>query len=191
MQSKFLYKVEDIVRYNEGIYSYSYPSQTRINVPIPCDCINDGEFLGHTFQYSVPLGDNYSAIASGSFSNLVTTEWLQNTNNYPKGAILAGGTVNVTVNCSCGDSNVSKDYGLFITYPLRTEDSLQSIATQTKLDPELLMKYNPGVNFSKGSGLVYIPGRDENGNYPPLHQSSGGLSILTQKKVVLLIIVCN
>ncbi|XLT00369.1 hypothetical protein HN51_049720 [Arachis hypogaea] len=175
MQSKFLYKVEDIVRYNEGIYSYSYPSQTRINVPIPCDCINDGEFLGHTFQYSVTLGDNYSAIASGSFSNLVTTEWLQNTNNYPKDAILAGGTVNVTVNCSCGDSNISKDYGLFITYPLRTEDSLQSIANQTKLDPELLMKYNPGVNFNKGSGLVYIPGRDENGNYPPLHPSSGGL----------------
>ncbi|QHO27103.1 chitin elicitor receptor kinase 1 isoform X2 [Arachis hypogaea] len=116
------------------------------------------EFLCHTFQYSVTRDDDYSAITNGTFSNLVTAEWLQNTNSYSQDAIPAGGKVNVTVNCSCGDSNISKDYGLFITYPLKPEDSLQSIANQTKLDPEL-MKYNPGVNFSKGSGLVYIPGR--------------------------------
>ncbi|XP_020962835.1 chitin elicitor receptor kinase 1-like isoform X2 [Arachis ipaensis] len=103
--------------------------------------MNDGEFLCHTFQYSVTR-DDYSAIANGTFSNLVTAEWLQNTNSYSQDAIPAGG---------------------------------KSIANQTKLDPELLMKYNPGVNFSKGSGLVYIPGRDENGNYAPLRPSSGGL----------------
>ncbi|QHN91327.1 uncharacterized protein DS421_17g573900 [Arachis hypogaea] len=172
MQSNLLHKVEDIVRYNKDT---SYPSHTRVNVPIPCDCINDGEFLGHTFQYSVTRGDDYLTIANGTFSNLVTAEWLQNTNSYSQDAIPAGGKVNVTVNCSCGDSNISKHYGLFITYPLRPEDSLQSIANQTKLDPELLMKYNPSVNFSKGNGLVYIPGRDENGNYAPLRPSSGGL----------------
>ncbi|XLT00397.1 hypothetical protein HN51_049748 [Arachis hypogaea] len=133
---------------------------------------HDGEFLCHTFQYSVTR-DDYSAIANGTFSNLVTAEWLQNTNSYSQDAIPAGGKVNVTVNCSCGDSNISKHYGLFITYPLKPEDSLQSIANQTKLDPELLMKYNPGVNFSKGSGLVYIPGRDENGNYAPLRPRTG------------------
>ncbi|RYR45887.1 hypothetical protein Ahy_A07g031655 [Arachis hypogaea] len=160
------------------------------------------EFLCHTFQYSVTRDDDYSAITNGTFSNLVTAEWLQNTNSYSQDAIPAGGKVNVTVNCSCGDSNISKDYGLFITYPLKPEDSLQSIANQTKLDPEL-MKYNPGVNFSKGSGLVYIPGRgslsdfdamfrnlnleknssyffsfhfpNENGNYAPLRPSSGVL----------------
>ncbi|RYR00203.1 hypothetical protein Ahy_B07g088307 isoform B [Arachis hypogaea] len=151
MQSNLLHKVEDIVRYNKDT---SYPSHTRVNVPIPCDCINDGEFLGHTFQYSVTRGDDYLTIANGTFSNLVTAEWLQNTNSYSQDAIPAGGKVNVTVNCSCGDSNISKHYGLFITYPLRPEDSLQSIANQTKLDPELLMKYNPSVNFSKGNGLM-------------------------------------
>ncbi|KAL1348117.1 hypothetical protein AAHE18_07G056400 [Arachis hypogaea] len=83
------------------------------------------EFLCHTFQYSVTRDDDYSAITNGTFSNLVTAEWLQNTNSYSQDAIPAGG---------------------------------KSIANQTKLDPEL-MKYNPGVNFSKGSGLVYIPGR--------------------------------
>ncbi|MCI15273.1 receptor-like protein kinase, partial [Trifolium medium] len=54
---------------------------------------------------------------------------------------------------------VSKDYGLFITYPLRREDTLESIANDTELDAELLQSYNPGVNFSQGTGLVFIPGK--------------------------------
>jgi chitin elicitor receptor kinase 1 len=36
---------------------------------------------------------------------------------------------------------------------------LESIAKDTKLDAELLQRYNPGVNFSQGSGLVFIPGK--------------------------------
>lgn len=44
------------------------------------------------------------------------------------------------------------------------------ISNKTKVDVELLQKYNPGVNFSQGTGLVYIPGKDTNAsNYAPLH----------------------
>ncbi|XP_076896371.1 chitin elicitor receptor kinase 1-like [Bidens hawaiensis] len=75
------------------------------------------------------------------------------------------------VNCSCGDTSVSKDYGLFVTYPLRPEDTLKSVASAANLSSELIRSYNPGSNFT--SGLVYIPGRDENGNYPSLKSSSG------------------
>ncbi|KAK2377415.1 lysM domain receptor kinase [Trifolium repens] len=64
---------------------------------------------------------------------------------------------------------VSKDYGLFITYPLRTGDTLQKIANESKLDEGLLQNYNPGVDFGKESGIVFIPGRDQNGNYVPLY----------------------
>ncbi|XP_052108117.1 lysM domain receptor-like kinase 3 isoform X1 [Arachis duranensis] len=157
---------EDIVSYNNGTIKSkdSVTSSTRINVPFPCECIN-GEFLGHVFQYSVLSSDTYDTIANWSYSNLVTAEWLQNTNTYSPNNIPYPATVNVTVNCSCGNGDVSKDYGLFITYPLRHEDSLESIANKTKIDAKLLQGYNPGVNFSKGSGLVYIPGKDENGNY--------------------------
>ncbi|WJX59077.1 hypothetical protein P8452_44456 [Trifolium repens] len=77
--------------------------------------------------------------------------------------------VNVTVNSSCGNRKVSKDYGLFITYPLSPKHTLESIAKDTKLDAELLQRYNPGVNFSQGSGLVFIPGKDKNGSYFPFH----------------------
>nr|AAQ73158.1 LysM domain-containing receptor-like kinase 7 [Medicago truncatula] len=177
MQSNLVTKPEDIVSYNTDTITNKdfVQSFTRVNVPFPCDCIHD-EFLGHIFQYQVATKDTYLSVASNNYSNLTTSEWLQNFNSYPSNDIPDTGTLNVTVNCSCGNSDVSKDYGLFITYPLRPEDSLELISNKTEIDAELLQKYNPGVNFSQGSGLVYIPGKDQNRNYVPFHISTGGLS---------------
>jgi chitin elicitor receptor kinase 1 len=62
---------------------------------------------------------------------------------------------------------------LFITYPLRVEDSLESIAVAEGVSGDLLQRFNPGANFSAGSGLVYIPGRDKSGRYPPLNPRTG------------------
>ncbi|XP_020237374.1 lysM domain receptor-like kinase 3 [Cajanus cajan] len=176
MKSQLLSEAEDIVSYNKDIESKDQvPASTRVNVPFPCDCIN-GEFLGHIFQYNLAVGDTYTSIANQNYSNLTTDKWLQSFNSYSPTNIPDSGTLNVTINCSCGNSDVSKDYGLFITYPLRPEDSLQSIANKTGIKSELLLEYNPGVNFSQGSGLVYIPGKDQNDSYPPLHLSTGGLA---------------
>ncbi|KAL2316979.1 hypothetical protein Fmac_030855 [Flemingia macrophylla] len=174
MKSQVLSEAEDIVSYNKDIKSKdSVSAFTRVNVPFPCDCI-DGEFLGHIFPYSLAVGDTYTSIANQNYSNLTTDKWLQRFNNYPPTNIPDSGTLNVTINCSCGNSDVSKDYGLFITYPLRPEDSLQSIANKTGVKSEYLLEYNPGVNFSQGSGLVYIPGKDQKDSYPPLRPSTGG-----------------
>ncbi|XP_054817682.1 lysM domain receptor-like kinase 3 [Prosopis cineraria] len=176
MQSPILQNPEDIVRYNAGqVSSKDYvQTTTRVNVPFPCDCI-DGEYLGYVFKYPIQRGDSYVKVANQSYSNLTTASWLQSLNSYPPNNIPNSGMMNVTVNCSCGDRQVSKEYGLFMTYPLRAEDSLDSIANQTKLDRVLLQRYNPGVNFSRGSGLVYIPGTDLNGAYVPLPLSPKGL----------------
>jgi len=154
MQSKVVSKPQDIFSYNTD----TLPSldmlrvSTRVNVPFPCDCIND-EFLGHMFLYEFQPRDTYASIAELTFSNLTNKEWMEKV-NVPDSV-----KVNVTVNCSCGDKMVSKDYDLFITYPLSSEDTLESIAKHTKVKAELLQRYNPGVNFSKGSGLVFIPGK--------------------------------
>ena len=158
MQSNVVSKEEDIVSYNTITNIDALQSHTRVNVPFPCDCIND-EFLGHTFLYKIRQGDNYPSIAKVTYSSLTTKEWMERVNIYPPTDLPDSAKVNVTINCSCGNRKVSKDYGLFITYTLRMEDSLESIATVTKLDTELLQRYNPGLNFSQGSGLVFIPGK--------------------------------
>ncbi|KAK6918831.1 hypothetical protein RJ641_017253, partial [Dillenia turbinata] len=132
--------IPQILSYNPN--QNSVQSDTRINVPVLCDCIN-GEFLAHVFDYNVVSGDNYDEF-----------------NSYDPNNVPENGKLNVTVNCSCGDSSVSKNYGLFVTYPLWPRENLTTIAAQSNVSADLLQQFNPGSNFSAGSGLVYIPGKD-------------------------------
>ncbi|CAM8993428.1 unnamed protein product [Rhodiola kirilowii] len=148
-------------------------SGIRINVPFTCDCIG-GKFLGHVFEYSVQPGDYYSLIAETYYSNLATYEWLEKFNSYPEDDIPdTNAVINVTVNCSCGDSSISKDYGLFITYPLMETDTPESIANESGISQDLFSRYNPNADFAAGSGLVYIPGKDLTGKFVALRSSAG------------------
>lgn len=166
MQSKIVsaFNSSDVlIRYNRDILSnraniFSY---SRVNIPFPCDCIG-GEFLGHVFEYTANERDTYDLIANSYYASLTSVQVLQKFNSYHPNHIPAKAKVNVTVNCSCGNSQISKDYGLFITYPLRSTDSLEKIANASKLDEGLIQNFNPDVNFSKGSGIVFIPGRGMN-----------------------------
>ncbi|KAM5580577.1 chitin elicitor receptor kinase 1 [Rosa sericea] len=149
---------------------------TRVNVPFSCDCIN-GSFLGHVFEYDVADKDTYDKVATLYYANLTTVDAMAWFNEYPANNIPnTNAKLKVVVNCSCGNRAVSEDYGLFITYPLRPEDNLALIAQTENLNQSLLQEYNPGVNFSRGSGYVYIPGKDQNGSYVPLKQSSAGMT---------------
>ncbi|KAJ9551716.1 hypothetical protein OSB04_015761 [Centaurea solstitialis] len=158
--------INTIIKYNRDIRS-----PVRINVPFSCECIN-GEFLSHVFSYVVQSVDTYDVIAERRYANLTSAEWIRRFNGYDPTRIPDFARVNVTVNCSCGDGSVSKDYGLFVTYPLREGETLDSVSSAANLSSELIRRYNPGANFSAGSGLVFIPGRDETGNYPPLRTSN-------------------
>lgn len=153
---------DDILAWNNHITSTFIASESRVNVPFRCDCLNNGEFLGHVFQYyNVSAGDTYGLIATRHYSNLTNKELLIRDNSYEDGNIPDDVTLNVTVKCSCGNKDVSKDYGLFITYPMRPGENLSYIASVTNTSSRLIEMYNPRVNFSAGSGLLYIPGRGE------------------------------
>ncbi|OIW02768.1 hypothetical protein TanjilG_29544 [Lupinus angustifolius] len=175
MHSNVLTNSDVIISYNKGkIFNGDVLlSLTRTNVPFPCDCIG-GEFLGHVFQYSSVAGDTYDTIAMKSYSNLTTVEFLKRFNSYDPNHIPVNSKVNVTINCSCGNSLISKDYGLFTTYPLRPGNNLQELSKETNIDAKLLQSYNPGANFSQESRIVFIPGRDQNGVYVPLYPRIGG-----------------
>ncbi|XP_010524495.1 PREDICTED: chitin elicitor receptor kinase 1 [Tarenaya hassleriana] len=162
---------DPILRYNSEIKNKDLIQiGSRILVPFPCQCL-PGDFLGYTFTYRVRREDTYDAVARVRYANLTTTELLRSTNSYPDTNIPDTGTLNVTVNCSCGDGAVSKDYGLFVTYPLRPEDSLSSIARSSGVPAETLQRYNPNVDFNAGTGIVYVPGKDPNGAFPPFKSS--------------------
>nr|TKS18488.1 chitin elicitor receptor kinase 1-like [Populus alba] len=161
MQSSILKSsdFDTILRYNPQLPSKdSLSSFIRINIPFPCDCI-EGQFLGHFFNYNVRSQNTYTDVANTYYANLTTIPSLVYFNNYSEFNIPDNGKLNVSVNCSCGDSSVSKDYGLFMTYPLQPNDTLESIAKQNNVTQELLQRYNVGFNFSRETqtGVVYIP----------------------------------
>ncbi|KAK7846038.1 chitin elicitor receptor kinase 1 [Quercus suber] len=164
----FSQQVPEILKYNPKVSNKdSINTGTRLNVPFSCDCLN-GDFLGHTFTYITQFGDTYDSIAKFPYSNLTNKDWLQRVNSYQPTRIPDYVPINVTVNCSCGDRHVSKDYALFATYPLRPGEDLSSVAAESGVPAHLLELYNPGSNFSAGNGLVFVPAKDEYGNYPPL-----------------------
>ncbi|KAL9257396.1 Chitin elicitor receptor kinase 1-like protein [Drosera capensis] len=167
--------ITSILSYNTQVTSKdSIVAGTRYNVPFSCSCI-DRSFLGTTFTYTTIQGDTYTKISDTYYANLTTVEWTEARNSYSVNDIPTGAVVNVTVNCSCGDARVSREYGLFITYPLAEGDTLESVAKYANIsNSSLLQEYNPGVNFSAGSGLVYIPTKDASGSYRPL--TSKGIS---------------
>nr|XP_027062925.1 lysM domain receptor-like kinase 3 [Coffea arabica] len=131
---------------------------TRVNIPFPCDCIN-GNLLAHVFNCSVSSGDTYDIVASHFYANLTSTTWLRRFNSYPENNIPDAGVLNVTVNCSCGNKAISKDYGLFITWPIEVGDTLESVASANNLSADLISRYNPTANFTAGSGLLFIPAK--------------------------------
>lgn len=150
---------ENIVPYNPNISNpNSIQFDSRVDVPFSCDCIN-GDFLGHTFNYTTQYGDTYAKVAKITFSNLTTPDWVQRVNNYESTDIPDYANINVTINCSCGNGSISKTYGLFATYPLRPGENLSSVALVSSVPADLLQRYNPGSNFSAGSGIVYVPAK--------------------------------
>nr|POF22829.1 lysm domain receptor-like kinase 3 [Quercus suber] len=155
----FSQQVPEILKYNPKVSNKdSINTGTRLNVPFSCDCLN-GDFLGHTFTYITQFGDTYDSIAKFPYSNLTNKDWLQRVNSYQPTRIPDYVPINVTVNCSCGDRHVSKDYALFATYPLRPGEDLSSVAAESGVPAHLLELYNPGSNFSAGNGLVFVPAK--------------------------------
>ncbi|GMI93292.1 chitin elicitor receptor kinase 1, LysM-containing receptor-like kinase 1 [Hibiscus trionum] len=153
-------RIPEILVYNRHV---SNPDEiytgTRINVPFSCDCLN-GDFLGHTFGYVTQLGDTYGKIASNAYANLTTEDWVRRANVYDDTVIPDHVIINVTVNCSCGDRRVSNDYGLFSTYPIRPGERLSVVAAEANVSAELIRRYNPGVDFTAGSGLnIFVPAK--------------------------------
>ncbi|KAL8045983.1 hypothetical protein ABFX02_08G149600 [Erythranthe guttata] len=168
--------IPEILRYNPHVSSPdNIQTGTRIHAPYSCECVN-GDFLGHTFQYVTQRGDTYSSVARFAFANLTTDYWIQRVNVYDPTRVPDFVPINVTVNCSCGDRHVSRDYGLFETYPVRVGESLQSLSVEIGLSTDLIQGFNQGANFSAGSGIIFLPAKDQNGTYPPLKSSSSGIS---------------
>uniref|UniRef100_A0A7N2MB13 non-specific serine/threonine protein kinase n=1 Tax=Quercus lobata TaxID=97700 RepID=A0A7N2MB13_QUELO len=193
LQSNLNINPSTIVSYNKQTIANENSVQdgVKARVPFPCDCIN-GQFLGHMFEYTVHSGVSYMTVAQVYYANLTTYQLLQQYNSYDPNDTNTNTKLNVMVTCSCGSSSVSKDYGLFITYPLRPEDTIESIASATSLSAALLERISAKevvwcISPPKFLGTMnfhlldifspFFSFADQNDNYPPLVSSTSGLAL--------------
>jgi chitin elicitor receptor kinase 1 len=102
---------------------------------------------------------------------------LQQVNSYDANALPPGAAVNISINCSCGDGQISKDYGLFLTIPRTnaTIDSLSNLSSIYRIPYKFLSEYNRYVDFAHTPGIAVVPVPDQNGSYHPLDNSGGGI----------------
>lgn len=185
-----------IGNYNSMISNLdSIQADTRVNIPFSCDCL-PGDILGHNFPHMIKVGDTYLRLAQETFKNLTNEDFLRRFNVYPDTNIPVNVTINASVPCFCGDSSISKDYGFFLTYPLRASENISAVLTQLGAPSlNLVQRYNDGTNLSSGQGLIFIPVRDPNGSYQPLGSSKGvsaaviaGVSIAAVAVALLLVL---
>ncbi|CAM0148772.1 unnamed protein product [Urochloa decumbens] len=166
-----------LLPYNPNITDPNYiVTGVRVSVPFRCSCLalpadSASTFLAGSFPYNLSSDQSYGGVAA-EFANLTTAAWLEATNRLPSDKSPASGTINATVNCSCGDKRVSPRYGLFLTYPLWEGETLSSAAEQygfsSPAQMDLLRRYNPGMDGVSGKGIVFIPVKDTDGSYRPL-----------------------
>lgn len=161
--------ISEVLPYNPNrsqiISLDQFLSGVPIFIPFSCNCLpflaGPTPILAHTFPYITQVGDRYDTIADSNFSGLTTEDWLSRVNSYDPNRIPDSVPINVTVNCSCGDPRVSRDYGLFATYSLRHNQSLPGVAAAAGVPVELIRAYNPGVDFGSGEGIFFVPAKGQ------------------------------
>ncbi|KAJ4805409.1 hypothetical protein LUZ62_017975 [Rhynchospora pubera] len=100
--------------------------------------------------------DTYDKVAMKYYANLTNTYFLTKFNRFPVEKVPDHATISVTVNCSCGDQSISKQFGLFVTYPLQANESSRSVAIAFNLSAAIVDEYNHGTSFSSAGGIVYV-----------------------------------
>jgi chitin elicitor receptor kinase 1 len=141
-----------------------------IYIPFTCSCTNDQ--LLNQFFYSVQNGDILTSIARGIYEGFTQYDWIAAASGVSNpNYIQVGQSLQIPVNCTCGNPSVSTKYGFFATYVEQNGDTESSIASTFNITESLLQEYNPGVNLLSlpTSSILFVPAKDGDGIYPPFN----------------------
>jgi len=166
-----LFGIDDyrtLAPYNTGYSNLDYIEVgSRVNVCFRCRCLAlpfapFSTYLAGSFPYRVSQGGESYASVAAEFHNLTTANLLQPAPSSSVNDVLDAGTVvNVTVTCSCANSDVWPDYKLLLTYPLGNGETPDSVAASHGLSSQaelnLFRRYNPRADNVKEGDVVYIP----------------------------------
>nr|GEV86849.1 LysM domain-containing GPI-anchored protein 2 [Tanacetum cinerariifolium] len=120
----------------------TYPSSTKLKIPFPCSCNNDGRGISNRRPiYTVVPDDGLYHIAAEVFSGLVMFPQIQAVNNISDAdQILVGQKLWVPLPCSCDD--VGGEKVLHYGYSVPNGSSVGGIANQFNTTETVLLELN-------------------------------------------------
>ncbi len=107
----------------------------------------------------VQSNDNLTSIASRIYEGFTQLDWIAAASGVSNpNYVQVGQSLQIPVNCTCGNPSVSTKYGFFATYVVQNGDTESSIASTFNITESLLQQYNPGVNFLSSS-ILFVPAK--------------------------------
>ncbi|KAF3788835.1 LysM domain-containing GPI-anchored protein 1 [Nymphaea thermarum] len=159
--SRFQIKVPEILGANS--YDPSTP-QTQIvpinsllKIPISCPCVN-GIRQSVSTTYTVQPIDSLDSIAAG-FGRLVSADQIRNLNGIGSGQPLAIGTqLKIPLPCTCFDNSDNGVPSVYLSYVVRSGDSLSSIAdTYGSTVADLISVNQLGTQDIQAGDILAVP----------------------------------
>ncbi len=134
----------------------------------------------------VQSGDNLTYIASGIYEGFTQLDWITAASSLSNpNDILIGQSLQIPVNCTCGNLSVSTKYGFFATYVVKNGDTGSSIASTFNITESLLQQYNPGVNNLSlpTSPILFVPAKGARIGPTQLNSESLSFSCTSHEKL--------
>ncbi|KAI5084460.1 hypothetical protein GOP47_0000629 [Adiantum capillus-veneris] len=158
-----------------------------LSIPFPCACSN-GQ-LGYSPEHAIKSGDTIDNLVRTTFSNLSQISWVVSANgDIDANNLTPGSIISIPINCSCGNPDVSTTYGLFLTYVIQGGDTLETLSQKFGIQAELLREYNGHADFNNlvaYTDIIFAPGKDGNGVYPPYNLSAAEQTSGTNKSAII------
>lgn len=134
------------------------PAGSFIKVPIKCQCVN-GIRKSMSTVYTVQPIDTLSGIADSVFGGLVTWNQIEAANNITDGGVLnIGQSLVIPLPCSCFNGTDNGFPAVYMSYAVRSGDSLASIAITYNTTVTDLMDVNSLGSFQIAAGdIIAIP----------------------------------
>jgi chitin elicitor receptor kinase 1 len=132
----------------------------------------------------VQNGDNLTSIANGTYEGFTQSDWIAAASGVSNpNYIQVGQSLQIPVNCTCGNPSVSTKYGFFATYVVQNGDTETSVASTFNINESLLQQYNPSVLLSVPTSILFVPAKGARIGPTQLNSESLSFSFTSHEKL--------
>ncbi|GKA71138.1 LysM domain-containing GPI-anchored protein 1-like protein [Tanacetum coccineum] len=159
------------------VTSHILPSQLYVKIPVICSCA-DGIRKSVNTHYKTRPSDTLSSIADSVYGGLVSSDQIKDVNDVEDSGVLdVGMDLKVPLPCTCFNGTDNNLPAVYLSYVVRSVDTLAGIAARYKTTVTDVMTVNSLGNAAIEDGdILAVPLSACASNFP-IYASDNGLSV--------------